>query len=198
VSKGEETRQRILEQAFRQASRDGLDGISIGGLASELGLSKSGLLAHFGSKEDLQIAVLQAAAQRFEHQVMRPAFQAPRGEPRIRRLFELWVGWLADPAIPGGCLFLAAATELDDKEGRPRDFLVGTQRQLLDALAKAARLAIEAGHFRPDLDCQQLAFELHALLMARSLWGRLLRDPEAEARTRAGFERLLASARIAA
>jgi AcrR family transcriptional regulator len=196
VSKGEETRERILERAFRLASREGLQGLSIGVLASELGLSKSGLFAHFGSKEDLQIEVLRAAAAHFEQLVVRPAFRAPRGEPRIRQLFDNWMRWLNDPGSPGGCIFMAAATELDDKQGRPRDFLVATQRQLLDTLARSARLAMEVGHFRADVDPEQFAFELYSLLMGASHWKRLLRDPRAESRTRAGFDRLLAASRV--
>jgi AcrR family transcriptional regulator len=197
VSKGEQTRERILDRAFRLASRDGLEGLSIGMLAAELGLSKSGLFAHFGSKEELQVEVLRSAATRFEAQVMRPAFKAPRGEPRVRALFENWLSWVQDASSPGGCLFLAASTELDDKEGRPRDYLVGTQRQLLTSLARAARLAIEAGHFRADLDCDQFAFELYGLLLGYSHFRRLLRDPRSESRTRGAFDRLIQAARSA-
>ncbi len=192
MSKGEETRSRIVERAFRLASREGLQGLSIGSLAAELGLSKSGLFAHFGSKEDLQIEVLRAAAVHFEDRVLRPSFRAPRGEPRIRQIFDHWLAWCSDPALPGGCVFMAAATELDDKQGRPRDYLVATQKQLMATLAKAARLAVEAGHFRADLDREQFAFELHALLMGCSHWKRLLGDPRAERRARAAFDRLLA------
>ena len=194
MTKGDDTRERILEVALRAASRVGLEGLSIGNLATELGLSKSGLFAHFGSKEDLQLAVLETAAKRFEEQVMLPAFRAARGEPRVRKVFELWLRWLSDNSSPGGCLFVAAATELDDREGRPRDYLVGVQRALHDALAKTARIGIEAGHFRADLDCDGFAFELNGLLLAHSHFRRLLRDPRADGRTRAAFERLLASA----
>lgn len=195
MSKGEGTRERILDRALRLASRDGLDGLSIGGLAGELGLSKSGLFAHFGSKEDLQLAVLKEAAARFEDTVMRPAFRAPRGEPRLRRLFDNWIGWIGDPASPGGCVFLAAASELDDREGRPREYLVGSQKLLVASLAKAARLAVEEGHFAPALDTEQWAFDMYALLLACSHWKRLLRDPRAEARARVAFERIVAAAR---
>jgi AcrR family transcriptional regulator len=191
MSKGEETRERIVDRAFRLASRDGLDGLSIGGLAAELGLSKSGLFAHFGSKEELQIEVLKAAAARFEEVVLRPAFRAPRGEPRVRRIFENWLRWVSDPALPGGCLFITASAELDDREGRPRDFLVGALKQLADTLTRSARLAVEAGHFRPDLDCEQFAFELDALVLGYSQRRRLFRSQDAEARARASFERLL-------
>jgi AcrR family transcriptional regulator len=192
MSKGDDTRLRILESASRIASRDGLEGLSIGGLAATLGLSKSGLFAHFGSKEDLQVEVLKAAAARFEEVVLRPAFRAPRGEPRVRRLFTAWMRWVVDPSVPGGCLFVAAATELDDREGRPRDTLVGFQRELFAAIAKSAAIAIEEGHFRADLDSEQLAFELYAILLGWNHAKRLLRDPKAEARTNAAFERLMA------
>ena len=195
MSKGDTTRERILERASRLASRDGLEGISIGGLASELGLSKSGLFAHFGSKEELQLEILKATGQRFEAQVIRPALKAARGEPRVRQLFDNWLQWIQDDSSLGGCVFLAAATELDDREGRPRDLLVDLQRQLQDTLARAARTAVEAGHFRADLDCPQFAFELFSLLLGHSHFRRLLRDPRTDSRTRAAFARLLDSAR---
>jgi AcrR family transcriptional regulator len=195
VSKGEATRERIVDRALRLASRDGLEGLSIGGLATDLGLSKSGLFAHFGSKEDLQLAVLHEAVGRFEATVIRPAIAAARGEPRVRGMFERWMSWMADPAFPGGCILLAASVELDDREGRPRDYLAGTQRLLLSTLARAARIAVEVGHFRADLDCDQFAFELYALVLARGHWTRLLRDPQADARARRAFDDLLGRVR---
>jgi AcrR family transcriptional regulator len=191
VSKGEETRERIVERAFRLASRDGLSGLSIGKLASELGLSKSGLFAHFGSKEGLELEVLKGAAERFTEQVMKPAFAAPRGVARLRKLFKGWLAWANDPAQPGGCVFLAAAAELDDSSGPQRDFLVSTQVSLLATLAKAASLAVESGDFAADLDCQQFAFETLGVVMAYHHARRLLRDPKADARAKQAFERLL-------
>ncbi|HEV3051234.1 MAG TPA: TetR/AcrR family transcriptional regulator, partial [Longimicrobium sp.] len=134
------------------ASVEGLEGISLGRLAAELGMSKSGLFAHFASKEALQLDVLQAAADRFMEVVVRPAMAEPRGEPRVRSLFEHWLVWERHESLPGGCIFMHAAAELDDRPGPTRDALVQWQRQWLDALAKAARLAVEAGHFRADLD----------------------------------------------
>jgi AcrR family transcriptional regulator len=191
VTKGDQTRDRIVDRALRLASKDGLGGLSIGGLASDLGLSKSGLFAHFGSKEDLQLAVLREAVSRFEASVVRPAIRAARGEPRVRALFEHWMGWMADPAFPGGCILVAASFELDDQEGRPRDYLAGTQRLLLSTLARAARIAVETGHFAADLDCDQFAFELYGLMLARGHWTRLLRDPQADERSRGAFDTLL-------
>jgi AcrR family transcriptional regulator len=194
VAKGLETRERILDRAFRLASRDGLDGLTIGGLADELGLSKSGLFAHFGSKEDLQVEVLKAAAARFEEVVLRSAFSAPRGAPRIKKLFENWLRWVTDPAMPGGCIFVAAAAELDDREGRPRDFLVAIQKEFLGALERAVRLAIEQGHFAPSVDCAQFAFEMYAIVLGFNHSKRLLRDPTVEKRARTAFDRLFCSA----
>jgi AcrR family transcriptional regulator len=194
MSKGDDTRERILDRAFRMASRDGLEGLSIGGLAEALGMSKSGLFAHFGSKEDLQIEVLRSAARRFEDTVVRPAFRAPRGTPRIRQLFENWIRWANSPDTAAGCLFVTAAVELDDRPGRPRDFLVDTQKQIHEALARSARLAVESGHFRKDLDGRQFAFELYGLLLGYHHARRLLRDPRAETAARTAFDRLLADA----
>jgi AcrR family transcriptional regulator len=195
MAKGEETRERILDRAFRMAARDGLSGLSIGVLADELGMSKSGLFAHFGSKEDLQIAVLEAASQRFEEFVWRPALKAPRGEARLRKVLERWLLWINEPSSPGGCIFVAAASELDDKEGRPRAFLVGEQKKLCASIAKAARLAVEAGDFRSDLDCDQFAFDAYGVVLGYSYQRRLMRDPKAETRARRSFERLIELAR---
>lgn len=193
MSKGDDTRERILDRAFRMASRNGLEGLSIGALATSLAMSKSGLFAHFGSKEELQLEVLRDAARRFEDTVLRPAFRAPRGTPRIRHLLENWVRW-ANSSEAAGCVFVTAAVELDDKTGRTRDFVVEAQRQLLDAIARSATIAIDVGHFRHDLDGKQFAFEIYALLLGYHHAKRLLRDPRAEDALRAGFNRLLADA----
>lgn len=195
MTKGEETRRRILDRAVLLSSRSGLEGLSIGELAGDLKLSKSGLFAHFGSKEDLQVAVLAAATERFSNQVVKPAQRAPAGEARMRAFFERWLAWVADPASPGGCLFLAAATELDDREGKARDYLVGGQRQLLELLVKMVRGALEQGELRKDLDCEAFAFTWHGLVFAFNHQRRLLRDRKAESRATAAFESLLASAK---
>jgi AcrR family transcriptional regulator len=195
MGKGTQTHERILDAALRLAGRDGLDGLSIGGLATELDLSKSGLFAHFGSKEQLQVQVLQEAVKRFQEQVIRPALTRPRGEPRIRALAERWLEWGSDPAKPGGCVFVAAAAELDDQSGPPRDYLERAQREWLACLARAARLAVEAGHFKPDTDPEQFAFEFYALALGFHHAKRMLREKTAESRFRAAFERLLSSIR---
>jgi AcrR family transcriptional regulator len=194
MRKGEATREKILDTSLRMASRLGLDGVSFGDLANQLQISKSGLFAHFASKEDLQIETLGAAARRFTEAVLLPAFAKPRGLPRIRQVFENWMRWATDPGLPGGCLFVAASVELDDQEGRTRDFVVATQKQFLAALAQSARLAVQEGHFHGDVDCDQFAFELHSILLGFNHARRLLRDPKAERRARAAFDRLLRTA----
>jgi AcrR family transcriptional regulator len=197
VQKGEATRSRILERAFRLAGRHGLEGVTLGTLASDLGLSKSGLFAHFASKEELSIAVLRTTAERFTEQVVRPALRAPRGEPRIRAMFANWLDWLGDPALPGGCPMVAASVELDDKPGAPRDVLVNMQGQLLATIARAASLAVSERHFRADLDTGLFAFEVLGIVLAHHHSRRLLRDKRAGDYARAAFERLLDSSRRA-
>ena len=193
--KGAQTREAILDTALSLASVGGLTGLSIGSLAREVGLSKSGLFAHFGSKEELQIAVLQTAADRFVAEVVTPALRQPRGEPRVRALFAGWLAWESAAFLPGGCPFVAASSELDDRPGPVRDYLVQSQRDWLDALATAARIAVAEGHFRPDLDPVQFAYEMYSTILAFHQFHRLLRDPATEERCRRAFEGLLARSR---
>lgn len=193
MGKGAETHEKIVDQALRLASRDGLDGLSIGGLATELGLSKSGLFAHFGSKDALQIEVLKAAIARFRETVVKPGLKAPRGEPRVRALFERWLAWGDDTSMPGGCIFVAAAIELDDKPGAAREYLVASQKEWLGTLARAVRIAVESGHFRKDVNAEQIAFELYAIALGYHHARRLLRDPEAQVKVRTAFQRVVDS-----
>ena len=195
MSKGAATRDRIIESALRTASVEGLEGISLGRLASDVGMSKSGLFAHFGSKEELQLDVLQAAAEKFAEAVIKPALAAPRGEPRVRALFEHWLTWERHESLPGGCVFMHAAAELDDRPGPARDSLAEWQRQWLQMLARAARIAIDAGDFRPELDADLFAFQMLGLVLGYYHARRLLDDPFAEAHVRQGFDALVASAR---
>jgi AcrR family transcriptional regulator len=198
MGKGAETREAILERAVQVASEVGLDGLTIGRLATALDLSKSGLFAHFESKEGLQVATLERAAQRFIEVVIRPALEAPRGEPRLRALVERWQRWPVEVPQPGGCLFVQAAVELDDKPGPARDRLVQLQREWLAALATAVKGAVAEGHFRADVEAEQIAFELYGIMLSTHHAVRLLRDPRANARTRRAVERLLASCRAGA
>ncbi|HEY3999411.1 MAG TPA: TetR/AcrR family transcriptional regulator [Candidatus Xenobia bacterium] len=191
MSKGTLTRQAILDHALDLATEVGLEGLSIGRLADDLHLSKSGLFAHFGSKEALQVQVLEAASARFVELVLKPSLSASRGEPRLRSLFEHWLRWPKTCGLRGGCLFVAVATELDDRPGPARDRLVQIQKDWLDHLAHAAHIATAEGHFRPDADPAQFAHELYGIMLVGHHVGRLLRDPESERRTRTAFESLL-------
>lgn len=195
MSKGEETRSAVLTHALALASRLGLDGVTIGLLADEVGLSKSGLFAHFKSKEALQVAILEEAASRFVAGVVSPALRKPRGEPRVRALYENWLQWIRSDFLPGGCIFIQAMVELDDRPGPARDRLVSTQRDWIDTLATAARIARDEGHFRADLDPEQLAQELVQLADGYHLLARTLRDPAIDERMMRAYERLLRDAR---
>ncbi len=195
MRKGAVTRQAILEHATALSSQVGLEGLSIGRLAEDLELSKSGLFAHFQSKEALQIQVLEYAATRFVETVVRPALRAPRGEPRIREAFERWIKWPKRSALPGGCFFVAAAVELDDQPGPVRDRLVELQKDWLGVLAETVRSAVHEGHFRPEVDPEQFAHEMYGVMLAGHHASRLLRDPKAGQRTRTAFESLLSTAR---
>jgi AcrR family transcriptional regulator len=195
MSRGEVTRQSILDHASSLASQLGLEGLTIGRLAQDLDLSKSGLFAHFQSKEALQLQVLDFAAARFIETAIRPALSAPRGEPRLRAVFDRWLGWSTSNGLPGGCFFVAAATELDDRPGPVRDRLVELQKEWLSFLSKGAQMAIDAGHFRDDLDPEQFAHDAYGALLAYHHASRLLRDPKAILRARTAFENLILAAR---
>lgn len=195
MGKGELTRQAILDRSVSLASAIGLEGLTIGALAEDLDLSKSGLFAHFRSKESLQIQTLEHAASRFADLVVRPALAAPRGEPRIRAAFRLWMDWPKRSGMPGGCLFVAAAAELDDRPGPVRDHLVAQQRQWLALLANVVRTAIAEGHFRADVDPEQFGQDLYGVMLACFLSHRLLEDPNAGRRARVAFENLVLAAR---
>jgi AcrR family transcriptional regulator len=195
MGKGDMTRQAILEKATQVASEVGLEGLTIGKLAEELELSKSGLFAHFGSKESLQVAILEHAAERFVELVVKPGLRAPRGEPRLQALFERWRQWPKVNAMPGGCILVAAAVELDDRPGPARDLLVKQQRDWRDLLASTVRGAVSEGHFRKDVDPEQFAHDFHSVMLGYHHALRLLRDPRAEKRAIRAFENLVEAAR---
>ena len=195
MSKGLGTKDMILESALRTVSRLGLGQLSIGGLAAEVGLSKSGLYAHFQSKEQLQIQILEKAGRRFIKTVVAPALSQPRGEPRIRALFENWLTWSRASFLPGGCIFVAAANEFDDDRGPVRDFLVRSQKDWIANLSLAAQIAVAEGHFRADLDSDQFAYDFYSIVLAYHHFSRLLQDPNAESRCSTAFENLVTSSR---
>ena len=196
MTKGTATRERILEQALSDASLLGLEGLSLGQLADQLEMSKSGLFAHFGSKEELQKQVLAAAAEKFAEIVVKPALTAPRGIPRVRAMFEGWLRWERDKSVPGGCVFTHAAVEYDDKPGPVRDALADWQRQWKEMLARAASIAVEEKQFRKDLDTKQFAFQMFGVVFAYYHAKRLLEEKDAEGQARAAFEYLVRSASV--
>jgi len=197
MRKGEQTRTLILNEAVALASQLGLEGLSIGSLAERLGMSKSGLFAHFGSKEDLQLETLKQAL--FVEEVLSPALKHARGLPRLRALFSNWLAWVKrNDDLPGGCLMLAASVEYDDRPGAVRDLLVAGQRELRGAVAKAIRLAIDEGHLEPRTDPWQLTFELFGIVLATHHDFRLLADARALERAGDALERLIETHRAAA
>jgi AcrR family transcriptional regulator len=197
VKKGEHTRNLILNEAVALASQVGLEGLSIGSLAARLDLSKSGLFAHFGSKEDLQLHTLKQSQTRFRERVFSPALAETAGLPRLRALFSNWLAWVEGNELPGGCPILAASMEYDDRPGAVRELLVAGQRELRGAIAKAIRLAIDEGHLKPQTDPWQLAFELFGIVLATHHDRRLLDDARSAARARHAFERLIETHRSA-
>lgn len=194
MGKGDETRTAVLDEAVELASLVGLGGLTIGSLAAAMKLSKSGLYAHFTSKEALQVDVLRHARERFIDLVMRPTLGTQRGEPRIRAYFEHWLTWQVE-VLPGGCIFIDAASEFDDQEGAVRDELVRAERDKLDSVVLMVGGAVGEGHFRPDVDAGQFAYELEGLMLAHHHARRLLRDADADDRARRAFERLVAASR---
>jgi AcrR family transcriptional regulator len=195
VSKGEQTRQEIVERALALAGEVGLEGVSLGVLAASLNLSKSGLFAHFRSKEALQIEVLQRAIDDFIQDVVVPALRLPRGEPRLQRLFDLYLAWVHGNGRSGSCFFMALTHEYDDRPGPIRDLLVQSQRDWYGTIARAARTAVEEGHLRADLDLEQFAYEFVGIGMVFQQVSKLLENPRAEERARAAFATLLARSR---
>ena len=191
ISKGDQTREAILDTGIAQASLAGLEGISIGALAAQLSMSKSGLYAHFNSKENLQIALLEAATARFIEFVVMPALKAPRGEPRVRALFDRWLAWDRAEFLPGGCIFITAGVEFDERPGPVRDVLVKSQRDWIDTLAGAARIAVQEGHFRDDLDARQFASEAFSLAYGYHFISRLELDSDAAQRVDTAMKRLI-------
>ena len=190
-TKGEQTRVAILDEALKIASKLGLEGLTIGSLADATGMSKSGLFAHFGSREDLQLAVLEHAAQLYGEQVFVPVLKIERGLPRLRALFERWLDWTLESGLPGGCIMLSAAFEYDDRPGPIRDAAIANQHRGNAITQKAVRLAVEEGHLNPDTDPEQISFEMLGIVLASHNHRRLLGDKEARKRALTAFDELV-------
>jgi AcrR family transcriptional regulator len=189
--KGQATRAVILDAALGLASHMGLEGLSIGALAEVTQMSKSGVFAHFGSREELQISVVREYHARFEEEVFHPALNEPRGLPRLRALFARWVKRVS-VEIDSGCIYISGAVEFDDRPGPVRDALASMVRAWHAALERAIRIAIDEGHLQRDTDPMQLLFELHGLILALHHDARFLRQPGALERAQRAFEHALA------
>lgn len=192
LRKGEQTRAAILGAALELASREGLEGLTIGVLAERMDMSKSGVFAHFGSREDLQIDVLRLYNHQFEQEVFYPSIREPRGLPRLQSLFRRWVDKVS-LEIASGCIYISGAAEYDDRPGPIRDHLVDMVDSWQRALHRAAQQAIDEQHLKFDTDPKQLVFEMYGLVLALHHDARFIRSPGSVARAHMGFERLVAS-----
>ena len=190
LQKGQQTKAAIVDAALSVATQMGLEGLSIGALAEATQMSKSGVFAHFGSREELQISVIREYHHRFEQEVFYPAMTAPRGLPRLRAMFANWMQ-RTSIEIDSGCLYISGAVEFDDREGPVRDALVTSVMAWHGALRRAIQAARELGHLRPDVEDDQMLFEIHGLILALHYEARFLKHPGAIARANAGFDRIL-------
>lgn len=179
-TKAERTRQHILARGLELVSVRGLGGVSLGEVAQHAGLSKSGLYAHFGSLEEMQLELLRAAGALAERAVVRPALEEPPGLPRLYRFFGGFLGWAGRCGLPGGCPFVGAATEYDDLPGPVHDLLAGTLRELVGTVARFVEEAVSLGQLRPETDADGVAWGMFGLYTAHHTRTRLLRDPDAD------------------
>jgi AcrR family transcriptional regulator len=196
AQKGQQTRASILDAALALSSQKGLEGLSIGALAEVTGMSKSGVFAHFGSREELQISVIREYHNRFEEEIFYPAIREARGLDRLVAMFDRWIRRVT-VEIDSGCIYISGAVEFDDRPGPVRDALADMVRTWHAALHRAIEIAREVGDLRPDTDARQMAFEMHGLILALHHDARFLREPGAVERARRGFEHMLARYAVA-
>jgi AcrR family transcriptional regulator len=191
-AQGDRSRKAILEVAVHIASAEGLEGLTIGRLAGETGMSKSGLFAHFGSKEDLQLATIDAARNIFIEKVIGPAFTAEKGLPRLQKLCEIWFDYVESHVFRGGCFFAATSAEFDSRPGRVRDRIAEIMKEWLEVLNRSVLEAQQAGDFDKEIDARQLAFEINAMEIGANWALQLFDDRKAFSRARdAVMQRLL-------
>ena len=190
-TKGERTRATILDEALRIVSKAGLDGLTIGTLADATGMSKSGLFAHFGSREELLLAVLAHGQAEFTEVVFEPAMAKPRGLPRLRAMFVNWLDWTESAELPGGCPMIGGASEFDDRPGPVREMLAGGQRAWIETLKRAVRQAVEENQLAKDTDPEQIAFEIFGIALVVHHHRRLLGYKKARERALLALDSLL-------
>lgn len=196
MSRGIETRKQILQTAFELSSMFGLEGLSIGELAKKVGMSKSGLFGHFKSKEKLQILVLDYASEIFTRRIILPALSEPRGLPRIKKMMINWQDW-SNTYLPGGCPFISAVVEYDDRPGPVREHLREIQLTMLGTLEKAFQITAQEGQIHHNADCKQLAYELYGNMLSFHIYNRLLQDPNAHERFEQGLDAIIAKVKSA-
>jgi AcrR family transcriptional regulator len=189
MKKGDDTKLLILDAGLDMASRLGLECVTIGTLAKATSMSKSGLFAHFESKENLQIGILDYASREFSQGVIVPALKVDAGIPRIRALVDHWIRWSAQ--LTGGCIFVCASTEFSDRPGKVRECLLRQQEEWIDCLRRIAQSAVRVGDFKENIDAEQFAFDLYSLLLGFYYYHKLLHDVETRKRQEAALERLL-------
>jgi AcrR family transcriptional regulator len=190
LQKGQQTKAVIVDAALGLATQIGLEGLSIGALAEVTRMSKSGVFAHFGSREELQISVIRDYFVRFEEEVFYPALREPRGLPRLRAMFDNWMKRVA-VEIQSGCIFISGAVEFDDRPGPVRDALASSVKTWLAAMYRAVLQAREEGHLLADADAHQIAFQIHGLILALHYEARFLKYPGSIARAQTGFDNIL-------
>ena len=191
AQKGQQTKAVIVDAALALAAQIGLEGLSIGALAEVTGMSKSGVFAHFGSREELQISVVREYHARFEQEVFFPALSAPRGLPRLRAMFANWMK-RTSAEIDSGCIYISGASEFDDRPGPVRDALVESVSIWQAAVLRAIVQSKSEGHLRADADERQVAFEIHGLILALHYEARFLQVPGSIGRANVGFDNILA------
>lgn len=184
-----DTKTAILEKGLEMASHLSLEAITIGGLAKEMNMSKSGLFAHFQSKENLQVEILNYAAKHFSDYVILPALKVERGIPRIRAIVENWIKW--GNIFSGGCIFVDATTEFNDRPGNIHNILIDQQKQWVDVLRRIGESAIKAGHIKADTDCDQFAYDLYSLVLGHYYYDQLLHDSKIDQRKEQSLDNFL-------
>lgn len=195
MTKGFTTKEIILKSAFELTSKFGLESLSIGELAKSVGMSKSGLFSHFKSKEKLQIMVMDYAAENFTLRVIKPALKEERGIPRIEAIMKNWQRW-SGTYLPGGCPFLSAIVEFDDRPGKVRDRIKYLQQTMVDTFSKSFEIAKEEGHIIKDADHDQLGYEIYANMISFHIYNRLLKDKKADKKFETMFSSTLDKVRV--
>jgi AcrR family transcriptional regulator len=187
--KENDTKRAILQKGLEMVSHLSLEALTIGLLAKEMNISKSGLFAHFKSKENLQLEILDYAAQHFTREVILPALKAERGIPRVRAIVENWIKW--GSKFKGGCIFVTATTEFNDRPGNIQNKLFSQQKQWLRVLRKIGETAIKAGDIKPGTDCEQFAYDLYSLVLGHYYYSQLIKDPRLEHRQEKSLDQFL-------